>query len=55
MERSNQDRMLSEAELENVTGGHAISASLERFVSGQQGASVLTALSAVSASMNRHP
>lgn len=56
MEHSNADRMLSEAELENVTGGHAFSASLERFAAANAGNDDATnAFAAFAASLKLQP
>ena len=57
MEHANADRMLSEAELETVNGGHAISASLDRFVASNAGSDddMSNALAAVVESLRRQP
>jgi hypothetical protein len=56
MEHSKADRALSEVEFETVSGGHAISASLERFAASNAGSDeTFNALTAYAASLRRQP
>ena len=56
MERSNADRMLSEAELETVSGSTAIDASLQRFAAANAGSDdANSALAGYAALLKRQP